>query len=217
MQVLAELQELVDYRGRHFGDAPPPPILALGLSSRKNLCIHPHVAEEGARESVDAKCMRLTAPWVRERAARRGGSGGGGGGGGSAEGGGSEADLARDVEDLGGEVPTCSFYEGLEGAGPDGKLEAGEAGRGGGGEGRGGEGRGGGPRTPVNRRRGSPLAPPSGGLPAGGLTRGLCPPPQPPPHPTPAPPYHHTRYGQASTRCTTCGRWGARRAGALTS
>ena len=27
-------------------------------------------AEEGSRESVDAKCMKLTAPWVRERAAQ---------------------------------------------------------------------------------------------------------------------------------------------------
>ena len=39
----------------------------MGLSSRKNLCVHPVVSEEGSRESTDAKCMRLTAPWVRER------------------------------------------------------------------------------------------------------------------------------------------------------
>lgn len=42
-------QELVEYRARYYlgpGQAPPP-ILALGLSSRKNLCIHPNVA--GAR------------------------------------------------------------------------------------------------------------------------------------------------------------------------
>ena len=29
--------------------------------------MHPVVSEEGSRESTDAKCMRLTAPWVRER------------------------------------------------------------------------------------------------------------------------------------------------------
>ena len=39
-------QELVEYRAKYFtgpGQAPPP-ILALGLSSRKNLCVHPTVA-----------------------------------------------------------------------------------------------------------------------------------------------------------------------------
>ena len=39
----------MEYRARYYlgpGQAPPP-ILALGLSSRKNLCIHPNVA--GAR------------------------------------------------------------------------------------------------------------------------------------------------------------------------
>ena len=52
-QVLAELRELIDYRKRTWaagggggggeGGAAPPQILALGLSSRKNLCIHPRV------------------------------------------------------------------------------------------------------------------------------------------------------------------------------
>eukprot|EP00879_Flechtneria_rotunda_P024219 GHRR01025667.1.p1 GENE.GHRR01025667.1~~GHRR01025667.1.p1 ORF type:complete len:175 (+),score=41.57 GHRR01025667.1:358-882(+) len=42
-KVLAELQELIDYRNKYLGPIPPP-ILALGLSSRKNLCIHPQIA-----------------------------------------------------------------------------------------------------------------------------------------------------------------------------
>lgn len=45
-KVLVELQELVDYRSKYFlgpGERAPE-ILALGLSSRKNLCIHPKVA-----------------------------------------------------------------------------------------------------------------------------------------------------------------------------
>jgi len=45
-KVLIELQELVDYRTKYFlgpGERAPE-ILALGLSSRKNLCIHPKVA-----------------------------------------------------------------------------------------------------------------------------------------------------------------------------
>ena len=42
-------QELVEYRAKYFTGPglAPPPILALGLSSRKNLCVHPSVA--GAR------------------------------------------------------------------------------------------------------------------------------------------------------------------------
>lgn len=63
MQVLAELRNLQKYREKEVGAAAQ--ILALGLSSRKNMCIHPQVAEEGSRESVDAKCRKLTASWVR--------------------------------------------------------------------------------------------------------------------------------------------------------
>lgn len=66
-KVLAELRELCAYRAKHMKEGAPK-ILALGLSSRKNMCIHPQVAEEGSRESVDAKCRKLTASWVRERA-----------------------------------------------------------------------------------------------------------------------------------------------------
>ena len=32
------------------------PILALCLSSRRNLCIHPEVSKEDDRERVDSKC-----------------------------------------------------------------------------------------------------------------------------------------------------------------
>ena len=45
-------QELVEYRAKYFTGPglAPPPILALGLSSRKNLCVHPSVA--GARPAA---------------------------------------------------------------------------------------------------------------------------------------------------------------------
>lgn len=66
-KVLEELRGLVEYRNTHLTENPPP-ILATGLSSRKNMCIHPMVAEEGSRESVDSKCRQLTASWVREKA-----------------------------------------------------------------------------------------------------------------------------------------------------
>jgi DNA excision repair protein ERCC-2 len=78
-KVLVELGELIAYRARYFdgraagevgGSAPP--ILALGLSSRKNLCVNPAVSGDGTREGADAKCRRLTASWVREKAAGAG-------------------------------------------------------------------------------------------------------------------------------------------------
>lgn len=96
-KVLQELKELVDYRSRYFlgPGQKVPQILALGLSSRKNLCVHPSVAEEGSRESVDAKCRRLTATWVRE----------------------------RHVSDQ--DIEVCDFFEQLERAGSDALLEPG--------------------------------------------------------------------------------------------
>ena len=54
-KVLAELKELVAYRRRYLGDVPGAgSILALGLSSRKNLCVHPQVAGEGGEEEEHA-------------------------------------------------------------------------------------------------------------------------------------------------------------------
>lgn len=60
--------------------------LALGLSSRKNLCIHPTVSANRRGNLVDSRCRDLTASWVRERA-------------------------AGDPS-----IETCNFYEGLESA-----------------------------------------------------------------------------------------------------
>ncbi|CAK0735965.1 hypothetical protein CVIRNUC_000669 [Coccomyxa viridis] len=96
-KVLQELKELVDYRDRylHGPGMEGPKILALGLSSRKNLCIHPRVAEEGSRESCDSQCRKLTASWVREAKANN-----------------------PDIE-------TCQFYEGLEAVGAEGVMDAG--------------------------------------------------------------------------------------------
>lgn len=64
-KVLSELKELQQYRKQHIGNSAE--LLALGLSSRKNLCVHPDVRQEGSRESVDSKCRQLTASWVREK------------------------------------------------------------------------------------------------------------------------------------------------------
>ena len=51
----------------HLG--PAAKILAVGLSSRKNLCINPSVLFAENRDSVDAGCRKLTASWVRALAA----------------------------------------------------------------------------------------------------------------------------------------------------
>mmetsp|Transcript_122306 Transcript_122306/g.212225 ORF Transcript_122306/g.212225 Transcript_122306/m.212225 type:complete len:842 (+) Transcript_122306:93-2618(+) len=42
-------------------------ILAVGLSARRNMCVHEDVSKEGDRERVDEMCRQRTAPWVREK------------------------------------------------------------------------------------------------------------------------------------------------------
>ncbi|CAM6082063.1 unnamed protein product [Calypogeia fissa] len=63
-KVLDELRRLHEYQEKEVGKVQAK-IMALGLSSRKNLCIHSEVSGEGSRESVDAGCRKLTASWVR--------------------------------------------------------------------------------------------------------------------------------------------------------
>lgn len=62
-KTLAELKKLHDYQVQHLG--PAARILAVGLSSRKNLCVNPRVVSAENRDSVDAGCRKLTASWVR--------------------------------------------------------------------------------------------------------------------------------------------------------
>uniref|UniRef100_A0A803LRU8 DNA 5'-3' helicase n=1 Tax=Chenopodium quinoa TaxID=63459 RepID=A0A803LRU8_CHEQI len=62
-KTLAELKLLYDYQVRHLG--PSAQLLAVGLSSRKNLCINPAVVSAENRDSVDAGFRKLTASWVR--------------------------------------------------------------------------------------------------------------------------------------------------------
>ncbi len=45
-------------------------VLALCLSSRRNLCIHPRVMQQADREGVDSACRDMTASWVRAQAAK---------------------------------------------------------------------------------------------------------------------------------------------------
>jgi DNA excision repair protein ERCC-2 len=45
-------------------------VLAVCLSSRRNMCIHKRVMEESDREAVDAACRNMTSSWVIEAAQR---------------------------------------------------------------------------------------------------------------------------------------------------
>ena len=98
-KVLAELRTLHEYIGKALGTETAR-MLALGLSSRKNMCIHPKVADEGSRESVDARCRRLTASWVREKNLEREARG----------------EAPADGAD-GNELESCEFFEDFESAG----------------------------------------------------------------------------------------------------
>uniref|UniRef100_A0A2P2LDR5 DNA repair helicase rad3/xp-d n=1 Tax=Rhizophora mucronata TaxID=61149 RepID=A0A2P2LDR5_RHIMU len=66
-KTLAELKLLHNYQVKNLGLAAR--ILAIGLSSRKNLCINQRVLAAENRDSVDAACRKLTASWVRSKAA----------------------------------------------------------------------------------------------------------------------------------------------------
>ncbi|CAO1631786.1 unnamed protein product [Sympodiomycopsis kandeliae] len=91
-KVLAELKRLMEYRARYNpseedlvkseypkdengeislplpkGHGQHEDILALGLSSRKNLCIHPSVGKERRGNVVDARCRDMTSAWACEK------------------------------------------------------------------------------------------------------------------------------------------------------
>lgn len=63
-------------------------VVALCLSSRRNMCIHDRVIQESDREAVDAACRSMTASWVIEKASQPGSN-----------------------------IETCSFYNSLRSAG----------------------------------------------------------------------------------------------------
>lgn len=68
---MEEIKKVIDYRIKMVGEAGGK-VLAICLSSRRNMCIHPRVISEGDREAVDSLCRNMTASWVRERAKKGG-------------------------------------------------------------------------------------------------------------------------------------------------
>merc|ERR1712185_124432 len=67
-KVLEELKVLEAHRDELFGNVRPQRMLAVGLSSRRNLCVHERVSLHAEKQQVDQDCRALTAPWVRQRA-----------------------------------------------------------------------------------------------------------------------------------------------------
>ncbi|GAD98072.1 TFIIH complex helicase Rad3, putative [Paecilomyces variotii No. 5] len=67
-KALTELKELMKYRTSQLGYTED--FRALGLTSRKNLCLHPSVKREKSGAVVDARCRSLTASFVKEKKER---------------------------------------------------------------------------------------------------------------------------------------------------
>ncbi|KAL7342912.1 hypothetical protein BJY59DRAFT_646468 [Rhodotorula toruloides] len=65
-KALAELKRLMQYRKEvyHIDDGD---FLGIGLSSRKNLCIHPSVRQEKKGKAVDARCRDMTSSVAKQR------------------------------------------------------------------------------------------------------------------------------------------------------
>lgn len=67
-KALAELKALMNYRADQLGERED--FRGLGLTSRKNLCLHPSVKREKSGAVVDARCRSLTAGFVKEKKER---------------------------------------------------------------------------------------------------------------------------------------------------
>jgi len=63
---MEEIKRVIEYRTKMIGPDGGK-VLALCLSSRRNMCIHPTVLEEGDRDTVDSLCRNMTASWVRSK------------------------------------------------------------------------------------------------------------------------------------------------------
>ncbi|KAI8070367.1 DNA repair helicase [Gongronella butleri] len=114
-KALAELKHLMAYRQK---EGLNEDFFALGLTSRKNLCLHPEVSKEKKGKLVDAKCRDMTASWVRARAGKskrgqnqqqqQGASGNG-----SSSSTNAATSTAQPME-IDSSVKLCNFYEQLE-------------------------------------------------------------------------------------------------------
>lgn len=67
---MEEIKKVIAYRASCVGPEGDN-VLALCLSSRRNMCVHDRVMEEGDRDTVDTECRKMTASWVRNRVLNR--------------------------------------------------------------------------------------------------------------------------------------------------
>ncbi|KAK1943091.1 General transcription and DNA repair factor IIH helicase subunit XPD [Phytophthora citrophthora] len=88
-----EIKKLIKYRESHYGDKAQ--VTAVCLSSRRNMCVHPRVMAHADGEDVDGQCRKMTASWVRAKAAK------------AREDADGDDAMQGDVRP----VETCSFYE----------------------------------------------------------------------------------------------------------
>lgn len=98
---MEEIKRVIAYRTKEIGPEGAK-VLALCLSSRRNMCIHPTVLEEGDRDTVDSLCRNMTASWVRAKVLGSGAVAG-------AAGSGSAAPVGSSGGAGGFEL--CNFYE----------------------------------------------------------------------------------------------------------
>lgn len=80
--------------------------LALCLSSRRNMCINERVLRESDRESIDAACRSMTAPWALERAKKK-----------SSGLGGELEEEEEEGQQQQSNAETCTYYDGFKSAG----------------------------------------------------------------------------------------------------
>lgn len=64
-KALVELESLMEYRAKELGYVED--FRGLGLTSRKNLCLHPRVSKERKGNVVDEKCRRMTNGQARKK------------------------------------------------------------------------------------------------------------------------------------------------------
>ena len=101
-KTLEELKFVQQRRKEDFGRSEETKhlcsdFLALCLSSRRNLCIHPSVMQEDDREKVDSMCRALTAHWVQGKDEEK-----------KAEG---KTKRVKDIEEFG---TRCKYYDTFE-------------------------------------------------------------------------------------------------------
>lgn len=112
-KVLMELKRTIEYRDKCFMEDNPEQaqkmrkMLALGLTTRRNLCLHPEVSAKENREEADAACRALTASWVRSSAMA------------------VEGTAPSRHDDVGTQEGLCEYYEGYQREGTESIMPAG--------------------------------------------------------------------------------------------